>query len=326
MPRKRVRSKISKGKRTKLALGVLALLFGLLVISWSIRFTQNFFGSKNYSWEGKFNINLLVRSSDISLLSYNSKDNKVTIINVPDETFLQVPNGFGSWQLRSIYGLGGDKLLKETLTNFFAIPIDGFIDLSVLKPPQSAAQLVDTLRKNPISGVNLLASIKTDLTMWELLQLKQGVSSVRFDKIRTLDLLKFNILDKENLADGTPVFTADPIKLDSILSDLQDPAIVSEHKSIAVFNATNHPQLAQKWARLITNLGGNVIITSNAKSTLQKTQVLGEQSSTLKRLQQIFDLDCSNSPKCGKISSTDEDIVSSRAQINLFLGEDYANR
>ena len=268
MPKKRVRSKTSKGRRTKLALGVLGLLFGLLVISWSIRFAQNFFGSKNYSWERKFNINLLVRSSDISLFSYNPKDNKITIINVPDETFLQVPNGFGLWQLRSIYGLGGDKLLKETLTNFFAIPVDGFVDLSVLKPPQSAAQLVDTLRKNPLSGVNLLTSVQTDLTMWELLQLKQGISSVRFDKIKTLDLLKFNVLDKENLADGTPVFTTDQIKLDSVLSDLRDPAIVSEHKSIAVFNATNHPQLAQKWARLITNLGGNVIIISNAKSVI----------------------------------------------------------
>lgn len=313
MPLKRIKSK----KRTKLALIVLGLLFGLLIISWAIHFTQNLFGSKIYSWNREFNINLLVRSPAISLLSYNPKDNKVVIINVPDETFLAVPNGFGSWQLRSVYGLGGDQLLKETLTNFLAVPIDGFLDFSAWRSAKSAAELVEILRQNPISGFNLLTAVKTDLTMWELLQLKWGLSSVRFDKIKTLDLIK--LLDKDYLADGTPIFTSDPVKLDNVLSQLQDPAIVSEHKSIGVFNATDHPQLAQKWARLITNLGGNVIITSNAKSMLKKTQVVGEQSPTLKRLQQIFVLG-------GKISPMDEDIVSSRAQINLFLGEDYANR
>jgi len=122
-------------------------------------------------------------------------------------------------------------------------------------------------------------------------------------------------LDKENLADGTPVFTTDQIKLDSVLSDLRDPAIVSEHKSIAVFNATNHPQLAQKWARLITNLGGNVIQISNTSLRQDKTRIWGEQSQTLKRLTQIFSC-------CDKIEPQLEGI-SSRAQINVILGEDF---
>lgn len=341
---KDVQSKTKLKKRTKLALVVLGLLFGFLIISWAVHFTQNLFGSKQYSWNGEFNINFLLRLPSISLLSYSPQDGKVTIINIPDETFLEVPSGFGSWQLRSVYdlgesqkGVGGDKLLKDTLTHFFAVPIDGFIDFDESKSPQSAAEFVEILRRNPLSGLSLLSSLKTDLTMWELIKLKFGISSVRFDKIQKLDLIKLNILEKGSLADGTPIYTSDQIKLDSLLTDLQDPAIVSEHKSIAVFNATEQAQLAQKWARLITNLGGNVIITSNSKVKLKNTQILGEQSPTLKRLQQIFALDCSNSPKCdkqslpfsdekGKISPTDEDIVSQRAQINLLLGEDYINK
>ena len=158
--------------------------------------------------------------------------------------------------------------------------------------------------------------LKTNLTVWELFKLKVGISGVRFDKVKELDLDKLDVLDKEKLPDGTLVFTADPVKLDSVLSNLADPAIAAEHKSIAVFNATDRPQLAVKWARLITNLGGNVIIMANGEKT-KKTEVTGLPSTTLKRLQQIFGVVDQN-------KDPNQAAVPSRAQINLLLGEDYA--
>lgn len=348
---KDIQSKIKRSKRNKLALGVLALVVGLLIISWAIRFTQNLFSPwklsanqhKRYIWNGEFNINLLIRSNNISVLSYNPKQEKIVLINIPDETFLEVPFGLGLWQLRSVYELGqsqkrigGDKLLISTLTSFLAIPIDGFLDFSSLQPQRNAAELLDILKKNPFSGFNFLSALRTDLTVWELIKLKLSIGAVRFDKVKELSLVELGVLDRGNLPDGTPVWKADPVKLDSVLADLADPAISSEHKTIAVLNATDHPQLAQKAARLITNLGGNVIIMANAKSDLanaekklQKTKVLGEQSLTLRRLRQIFNPDVNrDSPTVyyDKIDSLNEDLVYSRAQINLLLGEDYANK
>ncbi|MBI4035983.1 LCP family protein [Candidatus Daviesbacteria bacterium] len=329
---KDVRSKTKIKKKTQLALLVLGILIVFLILSQVMRFTQSLVGSKKYSWDGQYNINLLIRSKDISLLTYSPTDNKIIMVNIPDETFLQLPYGFGSWQARSIYDLGesqkrgGNKLLKETLTAFFAIPVDGYLDISSLKSTETVSDLVDVLRKNPVSGISLLSQLKTDLTMWELLKLKWGMASVRFDKIKQLDLVELNVLQKETLADGTPIFTSDPIKMDSVLADFQDPKVATEGKTIAVFNSTDQPQLAQKWARLVTNLGGDVIIVSNTKTKLKRTQVSGEQSLTLKRLQQIFVLDCQNSPKCDNISPTEDDIAYQRAQINLLLGEDYISR
>jgi len=340
-----IQSRTKIKKRNKLTLGVLALIAGLLIISWTIRFTQSLFSpwklsgnqqksyfpeensrfakQKVYIWNGQFNINLLVRNPHISLLSYNPKEEKIIILNIPDELFLDVPFGFGKWQLRAVYelgqtqkGMGGDRLLKDTLTSFFAVPIDGFLDFSSLQPSKSTSEIVEILRSNPFSGLNLLSFLKTDLTVWELLRLRLSLSSVRFDKVKELDLLGLGILERENLSDGTQVLITDSIKLDSVLSGLADPAIVSEHKTIAVFNATDKVQLAGKWARLITNLGGNVIIINNAKERLKKTAVWGEESLTLKRIRQIF-CDTINSP---------EDVTSSRAQINLFIGEDYLNK
>lgn len=327
---KEAQSKRKKSRTLKLALFVLSGVLGLLIISWTIRFTQSLFSpwkitpqqQKSYLWNGQFNINVLIRSEGVSLLSYNPKESKIVLVNIPDETFVEVPYGFGLWQLRAVWKLGesqkllgGDKLLKDTLNNFFAIPIDGFLDLSALKPSKSAASVLNNLKKNPFSGLELLAALKTDLTVWELIRLKIGIGGVRFDKIREKSLTE--TLDKTNLPDGSVVLTADPVKLDSILADLADPTIVSEHKSIAVFNATNQPLLAQKAARLISNLGGNVIITTNADRVFAKTTLEGVKSATLERLRQIFILD-------DKIST--KETVTSRAEINLLLGEDYISK
>lgn len=329
---KDVQSKARIKRRSKIAIGILAFIIGFLILSWAVEFSQNLFQPWNrssiqrkYIWNGEFNINLLIRTSSVALLSYNPATERIILIDIPQETFLEVPFGFGMWQLRAVYGLGeaqkdlgGNRLLVDTLTSFFAVPVDGFLDFSAI-PQKSPAEIVEVLRKDPVSGFNLLSNLKTDLTLWELLKLKLSLSSVRFDKIKQVNLLNLNVLDQEKLPDGTPVLTADVIRLDSVLSDLVDPVISAEHKTIAVFNATDHPQLAGKWARLITNLGGNVIITANAKTRLKTTQITGEQSLTLKRIRQIFG-------SGGKISSLDEDLTFSRAQINLFVGEDFFDR
>lgn len=328
---KDVQSKIKASRRNKLALLVLGLVAGLLLLSWGVKFTQSLFSSWNvqtkiprkYHWNGEFNLNLLVRTNRISLLSYNPKEAKVTVVNIPDETFLEVPFGFGSWQLRSVYELGesqkqlgGHKLLVDTLTNFLAVPVDGFLDLKDLNPERSVITIVDSLRKNPFFMFKLLPVLKSDLNLLELLRLDFQLSKVRFDKVEEISLDKLDVLDKGSLPDGTFVFTGDPVKLDSILSALADPEIVSEHKTIAVFNGTNKGLLAVKWARLIRNLGGNVIITGNTEE-IKQTKVTGVKSTTLKRLQQIFASDdTSGSPEPG----------SSRADINLLLGEDYVNK
>lgn len=338
---KDAQQRINTKNKSKLALAVLALVIGILVLSWAVNFTKSLFSpfrqtslsQKKIIWDGEFNINLLIRTDQISLLSYNPKEGRITIIDIPDETFLIVPYDFGMWQLRAVYGLGesqkelgGGRLLKDTLTSFFALPLDGFLDLSTLKPKKSAYEVVEQLRENLFSGLDFLSALQTDLTPLELIKLKMSINNVRFDKTSKIDLVELNALSKESLSDGTQVYTADPFKLDAAIAGLADPAVVSEHKTIAVFNATDKAQLAQKWARLITNLGGNVIITTNAKKKLKNTQVTGEQSHTFKRLRQIFELDCQENPKCDRLSASDEDLLSSRAQINLFLGEDYLTR
>lgn len=327
---KYVQSKRQSAKKTKWALIALSLILGLLIFAQGVKLTKSLFSpwqsrlKRNYLWRGDFNINILVRAKQISLVSFSPQDQKITIIDIPDETYLPVAKGFGSWMISSIYDLGesqkigGGNLLKETLVNQFGLPIDGFLNFQLKYAQTETTILIEEMRKNPFSPISMLPDLKTDLTPIELIRLKMGLSKVRFDKVATIDLEDSDIALKEKLPDGTDILSVDTVKLDVLLSEIIDPVIRSEHKTIAIFNSTDHPLLAQKAARLITNIGGDVIIISNGENKLDKTVIFGEKSKTYTRLKQIFVGD-------GTIEPT-EGLASSRAQINLFLGEDFFDR
>lgn len=332
---KQVQSNKQAGKQTKLALIVIGIMVGLLILSQLIKLTQMFFNpwkqsttiKRTYTWNGNYNINIVLKGKDLALLSYDPKNEKATIVDIPPVTYLEAASGFGKWQLDSIYGLGetqknigGYYLLKNTLVSFFGLPIDGYIDFSGQYSQMENFKIVSEFRKNIFSTILLLPFIKTDLTPFELIRLKIGLSAIRFDKIKRIDLQTNNSLLPDKLLDGSDILTPDPIKIDSSISDLADPIIQSERLTIAIFNSTDHPQLAQRAARLITNIGGDVIITTNSDNKTPKSYVAGKESKTLTRLKQIFE------PGGDIILKSNEDLVLSRAQINVFLGNDYFDR
>lgn len=323
---KEIQERKQANKKTRWALTILAIICGLLIFGNAVKFIKTIFNpwqqiasKRNYLWQGDFNINLLIKAKNISLLSYSPQNQKIIVFDIPANAYLEVPKGFGNWEVRSIIDLGGDGLLKETLVNFLGLPIDGFLQLTDKYSKVETLALVEQLRKSPFALISMLHNLKTDLSLFELIRLEMGWSSVRFDKIKQIDLEKASLFERGRLADGTQVLSPDTIRLDSALSELSDPIIQSEHKTIAIFNSTSHPLLALKAARLVTNLGGDVIITSNSQNKYKQTQIVGEKSKTLKRLKQIFAAD-------DKIDPSQEGLVSSRAQINIFLGEDYFNQ
>lgn len=328
---KDIQSKKRTTKKTKLALFALGGIVILLLVAQLVKVITASFTpwketniKRTYLWDGKFNLNLVIKAKNVALVSFNPTDKKVTFINVPDPTYLEVPFGFGMWQVSSIYDLGdsqkdfgGGRLLKQTMADLFGLPVDGYIQFLDKYAQKDIAEVVEEIRKSPFSVVGMLGFIKTDMTPFELFRINMGLSSVRFDKVREINLEEVeDLLLNEKLPDGTLVYKPDTIKLDALISNLTDNIIKQEHKTIAIFNSTKYPGLAQKAARLISNIGGDVIITANGQEAIKKTQIIGPQSKTLERLRQIFNSSDIIDPK-------EKDLSSSRADINLFLGEDY---
>lgn len=309
-----VQAKHKQKKRIRLALVTAAVLIALFlagaVISLANTLTSpwQLDSQKDYRWDNRFNLNLAVRGKLISLINLNPSQKKVTVINLPDATYTDVPGGFGKWQIRSVYDLGGGSLLSRALTSFLGVPVEGFIQLK-----RGREDYVDWIRQSPFNFFLSLPNMESDLTPLELMQFNLKLWQVRYDKIQRINLESL-MLDKAMLPDSTEVFIGDPTKLDALMQTLSETSLREEHKSIAVFNAAGQPLVGAKAARLITNLGGNVIQIANAPQTLNKTHIWGEESATLQRLKQIFRC-------CGKLGMVEG--ISSRAEINVVLGEDF---
>lgn len=322
-----------KAQKNKLALSVLAFIVIILILGQVLNlfkilsnpWKENSALSRNYLLDGTFNTNIVMRNKYVSVLSFNPLAKSATLLVLPNQTYLQVAHGFGQWELRSIYDLGqssvlgGENLLTDSLSLNLGLFIDGYIEFGDNMKDKEPGKLLEYLQKGPFNIFDTLSKVKTDLTIWQLIKLKTALSSVRFDKIKIIDFAKNNTLDPIQLPDGTSVLSMDLTRVDSVLSGLVDPKIRSEALTISVYNATSHISLAQRAARLITNIGGNVIITGNVNFQSDKTYVFGDQavasSVTLKRLIQVFNSD--------KIFPSGFDSASSRAQINIILGEDY---
>lgn len=318
----------SKAKhKTKLAILALGLLLLIILAGQTFKFFQGLFqplspgNSKTYTWDGSANINLVVKSSEVEVLSYNSVEGTAKLIKIPSSTYINIPGGYGAWPMRAVYDLGqaekppqGREFLKRSISAYFGIPIDGFIEL---KGDQGAMEIM----KSITSPVNL----NTDLTPIELLRLVFGLKRVRFDKVQTFDLAKMNLLETKELADGQQVLAADSTKIDQFSQNFTETKISQERLTVAVLNATQVPGLAGKAARLISNMGGDVIQQTNFNQNLQASKIVINiadkqvvSSYTYKRLVQVFEKGCHSSQKCDNIQQ-----VETRAQINVIVGEDF---
>lgn len=323
-------SRIKKKKKVKLALFILSLVFATIIAGNLLRFLNSLFepvssgfNSRTYRWDGKTNLNLVYKNNEnISLLTINPAEKKILSLEVPSNTFIAVPGGFGDWEVRSIFALGGEDLntgsalLKESISGLFGLPIDGFLSSEGGMPLSVALR---NLSINPFSVIPWINKFNTDLTPIEMIRLYVFLQQVRSDNIESFDSKTLDVLTKTELADGTYVYLPNSMLDRFIQENFSEPQIKNEQAAIAVLNGTDSPGLAKKFSRLISNMGGNVIISDNTQYKIQYTTVIGVDSKTKKRLKQIF------APKYGILSSKHDQVTgnpASRAQITVMLGED----
>lgn len=329
---------IRKRKLSPVLLGVcvLALLLGIILIgkfagaigSLSKPYSLDAsVSTKNFSWDGESVINIAVKADKIYTLSYNPKSKSVVIFKIPDETYINVPFGFGRWVIKSVYGLGqsespqiGANLFKDTISSSFGLPIDGYLILPEDLNMKPFEKIVSDIRQNPLSAFSLFRGSKTDLSILEFINLVWDIRGVRFDKISPVDLERSTLTSWQLLADGSRVLNLDEERLDQYIQKyFGDEKLRDESLSVGIYNATDHPALAGVAGRLIENISGRVVFTANSPIHLDKSVVTGKDSYTKHRLTEIFAPSCASKSTC----DTSRAVGSSQADINIFLGEDY---
>ncbi len=335
-PKKKVahkpRKKVIGG--IKLAIFALCALLTIFLLSKTANSIASLFHpldlnlkNKEYVWDLRTSINVVFKGSSVWVLNYDPVRKQLVLLKIPRDTLIEVPAGYGSWLLGSIYDLGqeetpkvGGELLKRSLSNLLGLPIDGVI-VGRREDSKDLNQLVSNLRQSPLNFLSFFREFKSDLTPIEIIRLYQAISGTREDKIVELDLENTDLTLSKLLPDSTRVLGFDSINIDLFVREnLSDGVISQEAATVAVYNGTNHPGLGNKVSRIVTNLGANIVMVTNTEEPSKETLVLGEKSSaSFVKFAQIF------APHCLKkeCKSDDAKVASSRADLSIVIGEDY---
>lgn len=272
-------------------------------------------------WYGQNRLNLVVETQPIFVVSL-VPGKELVILLIPDDTFVEAIRGFGFYRIKSIYNLGqlegrGGELLLGSTQEFLGVPLDGYVLMENLK--LKVGQDGEMVKKLLLSQIGLLlkSSHKTNLTAWDLIMFWWQLKKIRPSKITLVDLGQLDACSEMTLADGSRAVEVDPERLNQVVSQLfEDEKIGAEDLAISILNGTSRPGLAKRGARLISNLGGQVVEIGDWQAVISNCQLRGAKSQvksyTAQKLKSIFNCQWST-----------EDLAGHRSDLIVILGEDY---
>ncbi len=285
------------------------------------------------SWSGK-------DPSDVRLavFSYDPKLTRALFLIIPENTMLDVPFGYETYQASSVYKLGeldkkrgGGRLLDKSIENTFGIVLDGFYvfnDNTFSKLPQSNTEVIELKKKyfswgGLFSGlINLFnhQSTDTNFSFLDKLHLWNTIRQLRLDQIAVYDLDDMHLLTDTPLPDKSIVKIADKDLYDAFFDGyFYDSSVRSEKITLEVVNATDQERVASQFARLMEGIGANVIIKSTSDKVEDYNCRLYLNAEKLKHSPIVAKL--MTVYKCQIASENDNSSL--HADIKVILGKGY---
>ncbi len=282
------------------------------------------------TWEGKSRLTVIFITQPVIVASFNPADQSLTAISLPSDTYVEASHGYGQYRLGKVYDVGnldqrGGEVLKSTVRELLGIPIDGYIDLQKLnfgKTDNLTSSEFISRRQQILGWLTFLGALekksKTDLKAGDLWRFYASVQAVKAGKITFVNLAKAQVLVPQTLPDGTNILAADQVRLDGLLTDLfREDNIASENFKIAVLNSTNTSGLGDRAARIINNMGIQVVSVGNFQPQLESCQLNFsknlEKSLTALKLKRVFGCEIKKQP-----------FPEVRADITLIVGKKYS--
>lgn len=264
----------------------------IIVIIFVISFVK-FFGLINDRvWDGESKINILIYNKDFSLVSYSPKEKSLVLIEIPTNLYVDVPGGYGKFQLFAVPRLADFEkkkdLVVQTIQNNLMVPIDGYIVEDDSKSPSRPG---DEFKQSIF--FSCLKSNQTNLKPWDLLRLWWNTKKLGESRLEKVVLSNRDVLNEKTLPDKAKVYEVVPEKYDLFIQKYSvDTEIRKERLSIEVLNGTEYSNLAQQFSRLLTNIGGVIIGVGNTNNFGGLCQVSGSKVSlasyTAKKITKTF--------------------------------------
>lgn len=223
----------------KIALLFFTFVIFLVLLAFGFRIFLLVLQSK---YDGKHRFTLAVYATN------SEKERVINIISAAPET-----------RTLSVLRVTGNNLTDAfPIQRYLAIPIDATLVLSEQKKyPKDYDGLLESLLFS-------YKTVKTDLTLIDVLRF------YIFAKSLSRQVITFKELAVEEYNT-----VASQAAIDTIVSQLFfDPSFTSEKVSIQVVNGSEVQGLGNRLGRLITNMGGNVIMVTSANQVYPRSEIL----------------------------------------------------
>ena len=254
-------------------------LWFLLLITIVLAGTAGVKAVKQSVWNGKDRLSLITLSGDrIELINLLPPQKKQLVWEVPSDLVVEVPSGYGPYQLKKVFTLGeldkkGGELLLKTTSNLFGLKVSAY----------------------RVEG-------KTNLSWWDSLRIN-WLNRTKAYQTSRLDL------------------SGQMGRIDQIVNEsLFDQVIAREAVPVAVLNATGVAGEANQVARLITNLGGQVVTIGNSEAGQDESEIW-IVSDDLKSSVTLAFLESITGTKNVKVEPK---AIQYRADIVVIVGKRYA--
>jgi len=303
--------------------------------------------AKSYIWDGKHQLNFLLLQFDdlektdgkivfASLAFFDPASSRLRFLIIPVDISFLAQDSYITLQNCSNPTQNIDLLL-EIISENLALPIDGYLvtdqrGLNVINADirydraQGFEDGFGDWQQALFSWRNLLhlKRLKTDLYQYvwtdfspqEIFALLGGVRTINPQDSSFFEI-KANLTLEQNLPQIGKVVTIDTDAFDLLASkNFSEDAIQNERLTIEILNSTKISGLALETARLIKNMGGEVIEVGNQSERKTETYIevfvdKPENYYTLARFAQILN--------CTVVNGNSEDQL--RAQIRIVLGD-----
>jgi len=150
----------------------------------------------------------------------------------------------------------------------------------------------------------------------------QELAGTTADKITLIDMAKKNIVEVEELPDGTKQYHILTKEVDVVCKGLfEDEKIREEGLTVALFNTTEMPALGFRTARILSALGMMVVSVGNRteeEAPISRCQILADKQSlasyTVAQIDRLFN--------CEKKQARSD----KRADVEVYIGTEYSGR
>ncbi len=281
-------------------------------------------------WDDKnnFNFAVLTEKGEMFVISCHPRQDKVNLIYLSPQAYVPLAKGFGDYPVSSIWSLGelekfgGGELVKLSAQHLLGVPIQGwgrientqinkYSNKQILKNGMSKRGLIRLIVRLAFGG-------ETNLSRLDLARMFWKIAFLDNSKIDFYFLDETRASEEVILPDGSKAFRIQKDFLDRLTGEVfKDELFLEEGIIFGVVNITDYSGLANQVARLIDNIGGEVVVIAATQKTFAQEGIYCWnkeicQSYSLKLLAEVLHLEI-----------IEQQVEETRVEALVVLGEGY---